>query len=89
MALADDESQLGDKEPEYQVAKPSDVPRVPDHHSDDIVFTSFIVRQGCFELINSQIRKYKLSQCGVCSLDFYPLWDEFGNWITDAENQRI
>lgn len=44
--------------------------------SSDIVFTSFVLRQSCFDLINSQLRKYKKAQCGVCYLDFYPLWDD-------------
>jgi len=27
-------------------------------------------------------------ECGVCHLDYYPLWDNEGNWITDAEKQE-
>lgn len=34
-------------------------------------------------MINSQIRKYKKTDCHVCQLGFYPLWDQEGNWILD------
>ena len=51
----------------------------------DIFFTSFVTRQNCFDLINSQLRKYKKQTCKTCELGFYPLWDHEGNWITDPD----
>ena len=52
---------------------------------DDVIFTSFVLREDCFNLINSQIRKYKKTQCSICNLDFYPLWDQYGKWLTSPE----
>lgn len=57
----------------------------PSHDTFDYVFTNLINRDHCFDLINSQLRKYKLTKCKHCAGMFYPLWEVDGAWITDAE----
>lgn len=47
----------------------------------DMVFTSFLSRDLCFDLINSQLRKYKKENCTLCKGAFYPLWEVDGAWL--------
>lgn len=47
----------------------------------DMVFTSFLSRDHCFDLINSQLRKFKKETCSLCKGAFYPLWEVDGAWL--------
>ena len=47
----------------------------------DLVFTSFLSRDHCFDLINSQLRKFKKTNCILCKGIFYPLWEVNGTWV--------
>ena len=54
----------------------------------DLVFTSYLSRDDCFDLINSQLRKFKKTACRTCKKDFYPLWEDDGTWLDDEQPEQ-